>query len=165
MIPLKWKTYRVLNYLLLCCGIILTLNFSRLIISAFDYDFLILSILVTLIFLFMASHSLINIFIMAKTFPDKVLDRNKAKWHIFSMVLNLLSLIGLLIAFFSALAEVTNDYFNGLLIILGVMLLIIFSSLFVLICQFSLRNYLTKKNASLMNSMIDSIGENSESGE
>lgn len=165
MIPLKWKTYRVLNYLLLCCGVILTLNFSRFIITAFDYDFLIISILVTLIFLFMASHSLINIFIMAKTFPDKILDRAKTRWYIFSMVLNSLSLIGLLIAFFSALSEVTNDYFNGLLIILGVMLIIIFSSLFVLICQFSLRNYLIKKNASLMNSMIDSIGANTQNGE
>ena len=165
MIPLKWRIYRVLNYLLLCCGIILTLNFSRLIISAFDEDFLILSILVTLIFLFMALHSLINIFIMAKTFPDKVLDRNKTKWYIFSLVLNLLSFIGLVIAFFSALSELTDDYFNGLLIILGVMLILIFSSLFVLICQFNLRNYLNKKNASLMSSMIDSIGENAESGE
>ena len=165
MIPLKWKTYRVLNYLLLCCGVILTLNFSRLIISAFDYDFLILSILVTLIFLFMASHSLINIFIMAKTFPDKVLDRNKTRWYIFSMVLNVLSLSGLFIAFFSAVSEITNDFFSGMLIILGVMLILIFSSLFVLICQLNLRNYLIKKNASLMNSMIDSIGKNKEGSE
>ena len=165
MIPLKWKIYRVLNYLLLCCGIILTLNFSRIIISAFDYDFLILSILVTLIFLFMASHSLINIFIMAKTFPDKILDQNKTKWYFFSMVLNLLSFIGLIIAFLTALSELTNDYFSGLLIILGVMLILIFSSLFVLICQFNLRNYLNKKNAAVMNSMIDSIGEISEDGD
>lgn len=163
MIPLKWKIYRVLNYLLLCCGIILTLNFSRLIISAFDAAFLILSMLVTLIFLFMALHALINIFIMAKTFPDKVLDRNKTKWYIFSLVLNLLSLTGLVIAFFSALSEVSDDYFSGLLIILGVMLILISSSLFVLICQFSLRNHLNKKNASLMNSMIDSIGKNTAS--
>ena len=165
MIPLKWKIYRVLNYLLLCCGIILSLNFSRLIISAFNYDFLVLSILATLIFLFMASHSLINIFVMAKSFPDKVLDRNKTKWYIFSVFLNLLSIIGLLIAFFTALSELTNDYFSGVLIILGIMLFLILSSLFVLVCQFNLRKYLKQKNASLMASMIDSIGENTENGE
>lgn len=162
MIPLKWKIYRVLNYLLLSCGIILTLNFSRLIINAFDQDFLFLSILVTLIFLFMASQSLINIFIMAKTFPDKLLDPNKTKWHVFSLVINFLSLIGLAIAFFSALSETSRDYFSGLLIILGVMLILIFSSLFVLICQFNLRKYLKQKNASLMNSLIDSIGNSAE---
>lgn len=163
MIPLKWKIYRVLNYLLLCCGIILTLNFFRLIINAFDHDFLILSILVTLIFLFMASHSLINIFIMAKTFPDKILSPNKTKWYIFSLVLNLLSLIGLVIVFFSALSEMNDDFFNGLLIILAVILILVLSSLYVLICQFSLRKYLKQKNASLMNSLIDSIGNNTES--
>jgi len=163
MIPLKWKIYRVLNYLLLCCGIILTLNFFRLIINAFDQDFLILSILVTLIFLFMTSHSLINIFIMSKTFPDKILNPNKTRWYIFSLVLNLLSLIGLVIAFFSALSEVNDDFFNGLLIILAVMLILVLSSLYVLICQFNLRKYLRQKNASLMNSLIDSIGNNTES--
>ena len=165
MIPLKWKIYRVINYLLLCCGLILTLNFFRLIINAFDRDFLILSTLVTLIFLFMAAHSLINIFIMAKTFPDKILDPNKTKWYIFSLILNILSLIGLVIVFFSALSEVANDYFSGLLIILGVMLILNLSSLFVLVCQFNLRKYLKQKNASLMNSLVDSIGNNTENSE
>jgi type III secretory pathway component EscS len=145
MIPLKWKIYRVLNYLLLCCGIILTLNFFRLIINAFDQDFLILSILVTLIFLFMTSHSLINIFIMSKTFPDKILNPNKTRWYIFSLVLNLLSLIGLVIAFFSALSEVNDDFFNRLLIILAVILILVLSSLYVLICQFNLKNTSDKK--------------------
>ena len=165
MTPLKWKIYRFLNYLLLCCGIILTLNFSRLIINAFDLEFVVVSILVTLIFLFMASQGLINIFIMAKTFPDKILDPIKTKWHIFSLVLNLLSLIGLFIAFFSALSEITNDYFSALLIILGVLLILIFSSLFVLICQFNLRKYLKQRNASLMDSLVDSIGNDTESDE
>jgi type III secretory pathway component EscS len=163
MIPLKWKIYRVLNYLLLCCGIILTLNFFRLMINAFDRDFLILSISVTLIFLLMASHSLINIFIMSKTFPDKILSPNKTKWHIFSLVLNLLSLIGLVIVFISALSDISDDFFNGLLIILAVMLVLVLSSLYVLICQFNLRKYLKQKNTSLMNSLIESIGSDTES--
>lgn len=165
MIPLKWKIYRVLNYLLLCCGLVLSLNFFRLIINAFNSEFLIISILVTLIFLFMASHSLINIFIMSRTFPDKILDSNKTKWYFFSLVLNLLSLIGLVISFFSALSEVNHDHFNGLLIILAVILILLLSSLFVLVCQFSLRKYLKQKNASLMNSLINSIGSNIESPE
>ena len=163
MIPLKWKIYRVLNYLLLCCGIVLTLNFFRLMINAFDRDFLILSISVTLIFLLMASHSLINIFIMSKTFPDKILSPNKTKWYIFSLVLNLLSLTGLVIAFISTLSEINDDFFNGLLIILAVMLVLVISSLYVLICQFNLRKYLKQKNTSLMNSLIDSIGSDTES--
>jgi len=100
---------------------------------------------------------------MSKTFPDKILNPNKTRWYIFSLVLNLLSLIGLVIAFFSALSEVNDDFFNGLLIILAVMLILVLSSLYVLICQFNLRKYLRQKNASLMNSLIDSIGNNTES--
>lgn len=165
MIPLKWKIYRVLNYLLLCCGVVLTLNFFRIIINAFNKGFLIISILVTLIFLFMASHSLINIFLMSKTFPDKLLDSNKTKWYIFSLLLNLLSLIGLVITFFSALTEVNDNYFNGLFTILAAILILLLSSLFVLICQFNLRKYLKQKNASLMNSLINSIGSNTETPE
>jgi len=99
---------------------------------------------------------------MAKTFPDKILDPNKTKWYISSLVLNILSLIGLVIAFFSALSEMANDYFSGMLIILGVMLILILSSLFILVCQFNLRKYLKQKNASLMNSLVDSIGNNTE---
>ena len=80
----------------------------------------------------------------------------------FSLVLNLLSLIGLVITFFSALTEVNDDYFNGLLIILEAILILLLSSSFVLICQFNLRKYLKQKNASLMNSLINSIGSNTE---
>jgi hypothetical protein len=179
MIPLKWKFYRVLNYLLLCCGIIFLLHFLRLIIKGInliksgvdlnkmgiDLRFLNLSILFSLLFLFMASHGLINIIIMSKTFPDKILSRNKNKWHIVSLVLNSISLVGLIIAFFSLMSELDDNYFAGLLIIFATISVLMLSSMFVLICQFNLRKYLRQKNVLLMNSLVNSIGDNTENSE
>jgi hypothetical protein len=177
MIPLKWKFYRVLNYLLLCCGIIFFLHFLRLIIHAIyliksgidpvksDLRFLNIQILVSLIFLFMASQSLINIIIMSKTFPDKILSPNKTRWHNFSLILSFISLIGLIIPFFTIVSEMGDDYFDGLLVVFAAISVLMFSSMFVLICQFNLRKYLRQKNASLMNSLIDSIGDNTENSE
>ena len=162
MIPLKWKFYRALNYLLLCCGILFLLNFLRALIISIDLRFQTLVILLNLLFLFMAAQGLINIIVMSKTFPDKILSPNKNRWHIVSLVLNLSSLVGLIIAFFSIVSEINKDYFDGLLVIFATISVLMLSSMFVLICQFNLRKYLRQQNASLMNSLVDSIGNDIE---
>jgi len=110
----------------------------------------------------MAAQGLINIIVMSKTFPDKILSPNKNRWHIVSLVLNLSSLVGLIIAFFSIVSEINKDYFDGLLVIFATISVLMLSSMFVLICQFNLKKYLRQQNASLMNSLIDSIGNNTE---
>ena len=165
MIPLKWKFYRALNYLLLCCGILFLLNFLRALIISIDLRFQTLVILLNLLFLCMAAQGLINIIVMSKTFPDKILSPNKNRWHIVSLVLNLSSLVGLIIAFFSIVSEINKDYFDGLLVIFATISVLMLSSMFVLICQFNLKKYLRQQNATLMNSLIDSIGNNTESPE
>ena len=165
MIPLKWKFYRALNYLLLCCGILFLLNFLRALISSIDLRFQTFVILLNLLFLCMAAQGLINIIVMSKTFPDKILSPNKNRWHIVSLVLNLSSLVGLIIAFFSIVSEINKDYFDGLLVIFATISVLMLSSMFVLICQFNLKKYLRQQNATLMNSLIDSIGNNTESPE
>ena len=165
MIPLKWKFYRALNYLLLCCGILFLLNFLRALIISIDLRFQTFVILLNLLFLCMAAQGLINIIVMSKTFPDKILSPNKNRWHIVSLVLNLSSLVGLIIAFFSIVSEINKDYFDGLLVIFATISVLMLSSMFVLICQFNLKKYLRQQNATLMNSLIDSIGNNTESPE
>jgi hypothetical protein len=102
---------------------------------------------------------------MSKTFPDKILSRNKTRWHIFSQILNMISLAGLIIGFFAAISELDDNYFAGLLIMFAAISILMVSSMFVLICQFNLRKYLRQKNASLMNSLVDSIGANTENSE
>ena len=174
MLPVKWKLYRVLNYLLLCGGIFFFLVFVRLILNGikliksgvhnktgYDERFLTISFLLSLIFLFIATHSLINIILMSKTFPDKIFTRHKNRWYIVSLILNSISSLGLLISFFSLLSEF-DDAHSGELLTMFVFSILLLSSLFVLICQFNLRKYVRQRNALLMNSFIDSIGDKSE---
>jgi hypothetical protein len=113
----------------------------------------------------MASQSLINIIIMSKTFPDKIPGPNKARWHVFSLVLNLISSIGLLVCWFTIVSDMGDHYLSGLLVTLAVISILMLLSIFVFICQINLRKYLRQKNESLMNSLIASIGENTENSE
>ena len=160
--PLKWKIYRIANYLLLCCSIIIFMFILRLIFNAPNNELQFFAILFSLPFLFMSILSLANIAIMARNFPDKMITGNNHKWHVLSIVLSLLSVAGLLIIFINIVIEIRNDYFDGLLVMLSILTLLLIISVFVLACQFSIKKYIKTKSMSLMNSWIDSIGNNSE---
>lgn len=161
----KWKVYRISNYLLLCCSIIIFVFSIRFIINAPNDELQLYSLLFSLLFFFMCIHSLVNITIMAKTFPDKMIAGTNNRWHIFSIVLSLLSTVGLIIMFISLVVEISENYFNGLLIMISILTILLLTSLFVLVCQFSIKKYLNTKSMSLMNSWIDSIGNSSEAPE
>ncbi len=161
MLPLSWKLYRVINYLLLISGAILFLSLIRLIVKTTDKEYQLVSSIFSLVFLFTASQALINLAVMVKTFPDKLLSGAKSRWHVFSMTLNVISFSGLIFAFFSLLSEISRSNSldkTGLLIMLLIISVLIFLLLFVFFCQLSLKKYLKSKNTSLINSMIDSIG-------
>lgn len=158
--PIKWKLYRVANYLLLCLSIIISIFILRIPINARNTYDLVMSLLFGFLFLFMAVYSLVNITIMTKTFPDKLMRRSINRWHVFSIVLNLFSVTGLLIVCISLLNEIIKDYFEGLLIMLIILLIFLIITSYVLLCQFTLNRYLRRRNTSLMNSLIDSIGNN-----
>ena len=163
MLPLKWKLYRIINYLLLFSGAIISLSFIRLIVRTADNLYLLVTSLFSLAFFFIASQAFINLFIMLKTFPDKLLGGAKSRWHAFSMFLNVISFSGLIFAFFSLISEIyrSNPFERtGLLIMFFIISVLIVLLLYIFYCQLSLKKYLRLKNTSLINSMIDSIGEN-----
>ena len=162
MLSLRWKLYRVINYLLLFSGAITFLTFIRLIVRATEKEYLLVSLLFSLIFFFIASQAFINMAIMIKTFPDKLLSSAKNRWHVLAMFLNVISFSGLIFAFFSLLSEIyrSNPFDRtGLLIMFFIISVLILLLLFVFYCQLSLKKYLKLKNTSLINSMIDSIGQ------
>jgi len=162
MLSLRWKLYRVINYLLLLSGTIIFLSFLRLIIQTTDKEYQMVSSLFSLVFFFIASQAFINLVVMLKTFPDKLLSGPKSRWHVFAMILNLVSFSGLIFAFFSILSEIyrSNSFDKtGLLIMFLVISVLIVLLLFVFFCQLSLKKYLKLKNTSLITTMIDSIGQ------
>ena len=163
MLPLKWKLYRIINYLLLFSGAIISLSFIRLIVRPTDKLYLLVTSLFSLAFFFVATQAFINLAIMVKTFPDKLLSRNKSRWHALALFLNVISCSGLIFAFFSLISEIyRSDPFDraGLLIMFLIISVLIVLLLYIFYCQLSLKKYLKLKNTVLINSLIDSIGEN-----
>lgn len=162
MLPLRWKLYRVMNFLLLISGAILFLSLIHLIVKTSDKEYQVVSSIFSLVFLFTASQAFINLAIMFKTFPDKLLSGAKSRWHVFSMILNVISFSGLIFAFFSLLSEMSRSNSldrTGLLIMLLMISVLLILLFFIFFCQLSLKQYLKLKNTSLINSMIDSIGQ------
>ena len=160
MIPLKWKLYRVSNYLLLVSGSIIFLRFLQQ--SILDPTTNVYAIFFGIILFLMILQSVVNLVIMAKTFPNKQLTLRKYYWHIFATFCN--SVIALAFIYFTVsevLPELGKEqpYKLLLFIALGIFLFLIANSIFVLICQLNIKSYLRKNNANLIKSMIDSIGE------
>ena len=156
MIPLKWKIYRIINYLMLISGGLLFLRFFQLSIG---YSYQVFAFLTSLIFLSMVVQSLINLVVMAKTFPDKMLTGAKNRWHILAAILNAISLAGFIYGCFSLLTEMAEfPDEKALIILLLIMIAFILSMFFVFICQLTLKRYLHRTNLTVMRTMIDSIG-------
>ena len=155
MISPKWKIYRILNYLLLVCSALLFLKFFELSIR-YPYQ---AALITALFFLCMLLQSLINLVVMAKTFPDKILTGAKYRWHILAILLNAVSIAGMIYGFFSLLTEM-GDFpeEKALIILLLIIIAFMLSLLFVFICQLTLKRYLRRTNTDLIDSMINSIG-------
>lgn len=162
MIPLKWRIYRILNYVLLVASALLFLKFFDMAIVA---PYSLLSVSTVLLFLCLVIQSIINLAVMANTFPGKLLTGAKGRWHLFSTIINGIAFAGLAYIFFSLLQDIDAvDYSENKALIVTVILvftLILATALFIFICQLTFKKYLQRIHTSLVNSMIDSIGSDS----
>ena len=70
MLPVKWKIYKILNYVLLLSAIILFIIMLTIVMDNLDD---IKAYLVAGVFLLMIIQSLINLYITAKNLPYKIL--------------------------------------------------------------------------------------------
>src|SRR5829696_2435954 len=138
MIPLKWKIYRVLNYVLLVASSFIFLKIFEDLIRI-SYDFM--AILISLTVLFLIIQSIINLTIMAKAFPGKVLTGAKKGWHLFSTIMNSAAFIGITYAFINMVTEIDDyaysQYKSLIQITVLIFLLLLAAVLFILICQFT----------------------------
>lgn len=169
MLSARWKIYRVLNYILLAGSSIIFLIFARQLdkfrrsgIEEGYAEIVIVFIVFSSVFVLMIISSLINIFIMSKTFPDKLLTPNQNRSHIFSIVLNALAFVGLFVALISLLKEIADsppEEIAPSLFILAILIVLLVVLVFVFVCQLLLKKYLRAKNEVTVKSMIDSIGK------
>src|SRR5215207_2933668 len=157
MLAVKWKIYKILNCVLLVSAAILFLLMLTVLIDNLAD---IVAYLVTCVFLLMIIQALINLYIISKTFPDKILTGSKLKWHITSAVINFISLLGLFIFLLVVIRKVTarRDRDDIGILIMAVCGFICLIDSFILISQFMLPGYLKKNSTKLFDTLINSIG-------
>ena len=105
MVHIKWKIYRIMNYVLLVAS---TFMFVKIFEDVLRTSYEPIVILIAMIIVFLMLQSIINLAIMAKGFPGKPLTGAKSGWHIFSTAINGISFISLAYSFFTMLAEIDN---------------------------------------------------------
>ena len=164
MIPLKWKIYRIMNYVLLMAAAFVFFRFFQLLIrdrylAPKTNPYQVVALFTSLVFLLMVLQSIINLIIMAKNFPDKILTGARNRWHILATIINGILLVIMIYACFSFMSEMAAyPEGSGVIIFFLIIVFITLSTLFVFICQLTLKKYLRRNNRSLVKSMIDSIG-------
>lgn len=163
MISVKWKIYKILNYVLLLSAIILFIIMLTIVMDNLDD---IKAYLVAGVFFMMIIQALINLYIISKNLPHKILTGSKLKWHVTGSVINFIAFLGLLIFLWFVLGKVTvrrniteNEVGLIILLVCGFICLI---DGFILYCQFTLPAYLKKNSTNLSHSLINSIGSDPE---
>jgi hypothetical protein len=159
MIPAKWKIYRVLNYVLLVGSAFV---FVKILEEGLRRSYEPIVFLIALVILFLMLQSIINLAIMTKSFPGKLLTGAQSGWHTFSTVINGISFTGIAYAFVNMLSEIDDytysQYKTAIMITILIFILLLAIILFIFICQLTLKRYLRRTNKDLIDSMINSIG-------
>lgn len=159
MLSVKWKIYKILNYVLLVSAAIIFIIMLTVLTDNLDD---IVAYLVTCVFLLMIIQALINLYIIAKNLPYKILTGSKLKWHLAASIINFIAFLGLFIFLWFVVKKLAGqrDFTEddvGIVILL-VCSFIWFTDAFILFCQFTLPGYLKKNSRNLADSLINSIG-------
>ena len=163
MQTVKWKLYKILNYVLLLSAIILFIIMLTIVMDNLND---IKAYLVAGVFLLMIVQSLINLYIVSKNLPYKILTGSKLKWHVTGAVINFIAFLGLLTFLWFVLQKVTErsnitEDEVGLIILLVCSFIGVIDG-FILYCQLTLPAYLKKNSTNLSHSLINSIGSDSD---
>jgi hypothetical protein len=119
-------------------------------------------ILFPLGFLLMASNSYLNLYILSKHFPDKLLSSSLKNFSTGLFVINILFTLLLVLLIIIGIAEEFNkqnrDEYVGK-IVLAVLLFVLASWIYILLMQKKMHGDIKRQHDQLMSSMINSIGE------
>ena len=166
MISIKWKIYKVLNYVLLSIAAILFLVICALVFGGNVIERDPTPYFIALGFLTMVSLCIINLHVYSKNFPYKILLGSSLTAHIIATVLNGIAFLGLsLITIAGFIIEFgenknSNDQTGKLMVTLCLFLWLI--DTFLLFCQLTINRYLKRNNMDLFTTMIDSIGDKTD---
>jgi len=162
--PVKWKIFLALNFVLslpaFICLVLLSINLLNRHTRAADYIF---AFVFLFGFLVITLNGFLNIYLLQRFFPDRLLPASVKRLHVLSLLLNVLVAIGLLVlCIYGASVELTNDYeerdASGK-IALAVIFFLWLVQVIVLIMQGQLPGIIRRNNREKMDSLIDSIGQ------
>ncbi|HEY6502352.1 MAG TPA: hypothetical protein VIZ28_00125 [Chitinophagaceae bacterium] len=160
---LKWKIFFALNILVALPAFILLV---LLLVIAFNDVNSSEDYLYFIIFLFafsmMMLNGFLNIFLLQRFYPDKLIPAGAKRLNLLSWILTALVTIGLLISCYYAAIEVFDARNAGRnaagKVTLIILLLILILQLIILVMQLQLRRLISRNNRNSMDSLIDSIG-------
>jgi len=104
--------------------------------------------------------------VYSKNFPYKILSGSALTAHIIAIVLNFIVFLGLLlitiVGFIIEFVEDKNSYDQTGKIIAALCLFLWLIDTFLLFCQLTINRYLKRNNMDLFTTMIDSIGDKTD---
>lgn len=161
MLPLKWKIYRVINYVqLVISSVILIMLFSLAYNSVESQDinwFMIAAVVLLLVI----SANIINLVIVYNYFPDKILSRGLKITHWIFLITGSVITIGLLLMAIAGFMEefLPSNPEDGI----GKELVLFFFffsllEIYKLSFQFQVESFLKRNYRRSLNSLIESIG-------
>jgi hypothetical protein len=162
-LPLKWKLFRFVNYLLLVAFLfLLILVMNAAVKGALVQSLIIISVLISIESLLIILISLLNLYITYKFFPHKMLYGRIKKLYTVSAFVYALTLSGLIYFLITAISEELNSRQDDNT---GTILIIIFAcmlamGIFSVIMQFSVNKFLAANYKKNMLVIINEIGEN-----
>lgn len=162
--PVKWKIFFALNFVLslpaLTCLILLIISFLNSYRRNEDY-FIALFLIFGL--LMITLNSFLNVYMIQRFFPDKLLPVPVKRFCILSLVMNILVAIGILVlCIYGASIEFSRDNDGRdssgrtALTIIFVLWLV---QIIIIVMQGQLPGLISRNNQKKMHSLIDSIGQ------
>ncbi len=160
MIPLPWKLFKIANwvqllYALACLLFIVSnsLKSGPLAISVF--------ILFPIGLLVMMCNNYVNLYILRKHFPDKLMGTDLKKVHtllfIFSILFSLLLVIIIIIGSTEEFTKENLHHYTGKFV-LGVLFLVLLNWIYILLMQARMNSFIKRENYNSLTKSIRSIG-------
>src|SRR5262245_51715526 len=161
--PIKWKIFFALNFILslpaLVCFIFLFINLIDSYNRSSDYAIAALTLISLLV---ITMNGFLNIYILQRFFPDKLVPEGTRRLNTISIVINGIVAAGiLLLCIYAASVEFSGSYETRDVageIALAILFLLWIVQVVVLIMQSQLPGLINRNNGKKMRSMIDSIG-------
>lgn len=159
---LRWKLYQIINYILLIISAIFVV--FCIILYANDNDNQDLSGIgaVFTCFCFLFCNNLINLFLLKKYFPDKIMNIGARTLHLSSTVAALLLAAGLtfmsIFTFIQEFLTASNDDIGKIMVMIVIAITIM--HIYSVIYQLKFIGVLRRNYENSMTSLIDSIGRN-----